>query len=132
MSDYYLFPKKNRIVINHKGNRSAEKILLHELDHAVRKGILKDGGTAYFAEAISGIDEKSLEKIASTYENVESDVTQLELMLDEAKAYFAETVFANKNVLESMQYEDGIIINLYLQFPQPIAIAFIRAKFQLN
>lgn len=101
-ADAFWDPGKNRIVVNPEAKRSAEKILLHELDHAVRSGIRKDGGTQVFAEAIFGIDTEAAQKITARYKNVKSEVSQAELIWDEANAYFAETFFANKNVLESL------------------------------
>lgn len=101
-ADAFWDPGKNRIVVNPEAKRSAEKILLHELDHAVRTGIRKDGGTQVFAEAIFGIDAEAAEKITARYKNVKSEVSQAELIFDEANAYFAETFFANKNVLASL------------------------------
>ena len=101
-ADAFWDPGKNRIVVNPEAKRSAEKILLHELDHAVRSGIRKDGGTQVFAEAIFGIDTEAAEKITARYKNVKSDVSKAELIFDEANAYFAETFFANKNVLASL------------------------------
>lgn len=101
-ADAFWDPGKNRIVVNPEAKRSAEKILLHELDHAVRSGIRKDGGTQVFAEAIFGIDTEAAQKITARYKNVKSEVSQAELIWDEANAYFAETFFANKNVLASL------------------------------
>ena len=101
-ADAFWDPGKNRIVVNPEAKRSAEKILLHELDHAVRSGIRKDGGTQVFAEAIFGIDTEAAQKITARYKNVKSEVSQTELIWDEANAYFAETFFANKNVLASL------------------------------
>lgn len=101
-ADGFYDPAKNRIVVNPEGTRSAESLLLHELDHAVRSGIRKDGGTKMFAEAVFGIGDEAAQKITARYKNVESDVSKTELIWDEANAYFAETFFANKGVLESL------------------------------
>jgi hypothetical protein len=101
-ADGFYDPSKNRIVVNPEAKRSAEKILLHELDHAVRTGIRKDGGTEVFADAVFGISDEDAQKITARYKNIKSDVSKTELIFDEANAYFAETFFANKNVLESL------------------------------
>ena len=101
-ADAFYDPKKNRIVVNPEATRSAEKILLHELDHAIRTGIRKDGGTKLFADALFGISDEAMEKITARYKDMESDVSTDELIADEANAYFAETVFADKKVLESL------------------------------
>lgn len=101
-ADAFYDPKKNRIVVNPEATRSAEKILLHELDHAIRTGIRKDGGTKLFADALFGISDEAMEKITARYKDMESDVSTDELIADEANAYFAETVFADKKVLEQL------------------------------
>lgn len=101
-ADAFYDPKKNRIVVNPEATRSAEKILLHELDHAIRTGIRKDGGTKLFADALFGISDEAMEKITERYKDMESDVSTNELIADEANAYFAETVFADKKVLEQL------------------------------
>lgn len=101
-ADGFYDPAKNRIVVNPEGTRSAESLLLHELDHAVRSGIRKDGGTKMFTEAVFSIPDEAAQKITARYKNVESDVSKTELIWDEANAYFAETFFANKGVLESL------------------------------
>lgn len=101
-ADAFYDPKKNRIVVNPEATRSAEKILIHELDHAIRTGIRKDGGTKLFADALFGISDEAMEKITARYKDMESDVSTDELIADEANAYFAETVFADKKVLEQL------------------------------
>ena len=101
-ADAFYDPKKNRIVVNPEATRSAEKILLHELDHAIRTGIRKDGGTKLFADALFGISDEAMEKITARYKDMESDVSTDEIIADEANAYFAETVFADKKVLEQL------------------------------
>lgn len=115
-ADGFWDPAKRRIVVNPDGKRSAEKLLLHELDHAVRSGIRKDGGTEIFADAVFGISTEDAQKITARYKNVESDVPKTELIFDEANAYFAETFFANKGVLESLSAKVPSIKERILSF----------------
>ena len=103
-ADGFYDPKKNRIVVNPNSKRTSERLLIHELDHAIRQYLGSDGKrhSTIFRQALDGVSKEVRDKIKVAYQNVESSTSHLELIMDEINAYYAEDVLQNSHVLERL------------------------------
>ena len=103
--------QKNRITVNPESKKSAESILIHELDHAVRNYFGKDGQrmSKVFNRALAETDKTTQEKILENSEEV-AKPGQLEAVFkDEVNAYYAERMLTNRQTLEKLsEAEPGI------------------------
>ena len=111
-SDGALDIKNNRIVINPNAkSRSVEKILIHELTHAIyvdpKKGLLLAKGRKLMTRS-------ERDRITSRYVSV--GITADEVLLDEINAHFAEETLSNKNILERLVREKPSIKDRILNF----------------
>ena len=112
-ADGYYDADRNRIVVNPEGTRSAEKLLLHELDHAIRLAYGKDGRAALVKEAYLGISPEEAQKITAKYRKIGADTATI---LDEANAYFAETALADAGVLERLWQKEKTLGEKIVEF----------------
>lgn len=111
-------PHGNRIVVNPESKNTQEKILLHELDHAIRAYKGKDGKIHYrsYRKALENVPEEITKKIAFTYRNVKTNTSKVELFMDETNAYFAENALSNKNILQYLVKEEPKLTERILSF----------------
>lgn len=112
-ADGFYDPEKNRIVVNPDGTRSAEKLLLHELDHAIRLAYGKDGRAALVEEAYLGLSPEEAQKITAKYKKIGADSATI---LDEANAYFAETALTDAGVLEKLIRKEKTLGERIIEF----------------
>ncbi len=96
-SDGYYDAKNNRIVVNPNTKRTHEALLLHELDHAIRK--TPDGGTI-IEQGVKNMSKEEKEAIINRYRNAGRGGS-VEL-IEEINAHYAEGVLTNKNLLEKL------------------------------
>lgn len=96
-SDGYYDPNNNRIVVNPETKRTHEALLLHELDHAIRK--TPDGGTI-IEQGVKNMSKEEKEAIINRYRNAGRGGS-VEL-IEEINAHYAEGVLTNKNLLEKL------------------------------
>ena len=103
-ADGFYDPKTNRIVVNPDSKRTHERLLIHELDHAIRQFLGADGvrHAKVFRQALEGVSPEIAQRIARAYSGVDSSVSKLELAMDETNAYFAEEVLSNRHTLEKL------------------------------
>ena len=103
-ADGFYDPKTNRIVVNPDSKRTHERLLIHELDHAIRQFLGADGvrHAKVFRQALEGVSPEVAQRIARAYSGVDSSVSKLELAMDETNAYFAEEVLSNRHTLEKL------------------------------
>lgn len=103
-ADGFYDPKTNRIVVNPDSKRTHERLLLHELDHAIRQFLGADGvrHAKVFRKALEGVSPEIAQRIAQAYKGVDSSVSNLELTMDETNAYYAEEVLSNRHTLEKL------------------------------
>ena len=102
----YYDPHAERIVVNPK-KQSGDDILIHELDHALRKTV--KGGkvtTKIYERAIKATSEDTYKRILDKY-GLESrdDMTEAEraeVAADEANAYFAQNALGNKDIMKHL------------------------------
>ncbi len=87
---------QNRIIINPEGSRSIHDVMIHELDHAIRKGS-KGRTTVYMREVFKHLSESERNKIIGAYKGVKTD-NKILLYGDEFNAYFAEKVLKNRDL----------------------------------
>ncbi len=111
--------EKNRFVVNPNSKRGAERILIHELDHAIRQYLGKDGkvhAVIPYKEALKRVSPEIQEKIIAAYADQDTDVSRTELYLDEISAYHAEDILGNKNVLEKLLEVEPTLKDKILNF----------------
>ena len=96
-SDGYYDPNNNRIVVNPETKRTHEALLLHELDHAIRK--TPDGGTI-IEQGVKNMSKEEKEAIINRYRNAGRGGS-VEL-IEEINAHYAEGILTNKNLLEKL------------------------------
>lgn len=103
-ADGFYDPKTNRIVVNPDSKRTHERLLIHELDHAIRQFLGTDGvrHAKVFRQALEGVSPEVAQRITQAYSGVDSSVSQAELVADETNAYFAEEVLSNRHTLEKL------------------------------
>lgn len=103
-ADGFYDPKTNRIVVNPDSKRTHERLLIHELDHAIRQFLGADDvrHAKVFRQALEGVSPEVAQRIAQAYSGVDSSVSKLELAMDETNAYYAEEVLSNRHTLEKL------------------------------
>lgn len=109
---------KNRIVVNPEGKKTAEKLLIHELDHAIRKYFDSEGKSAariYF-DAIEGVDQATRDKILGAYKKTAKPGEVAAVVMDETNAYYAEQVLGNKYTLEKLLEAEPTLKDKILSF----------------
>lgn len=117
-ADGFYEASKNRIVINPEGKRTAEKLLIHELDHAIRKSFDADGkpATKIYLEAIEGVDQATRDKILKAYKKTATPGDVAATVMDETNAYYAEQVLGNKYTMEKLLEAEPTLKDKILSF----------------
>ena len=117
-ADGFYEASKNRIVINPEGKRTAEKLLIHELDHAIRKYVDKTGkqSTRIYFDAIEGVDQATRDKILGAYKKTAKPGEVAAVVMDETNAYYAEQVLGNKYTLEKLLEAEPTLKDKILSF----------------
>lgn len=117
-ADGFYEASQNRIVVNPDGKRSAERLIIHELDHAIRKFFDKKGkkATRIYFEAIQGVSPEVREKIAKEYKKTAKPGEAAAQVLDETNAYYAEQVLGNKYTLEKLLEAEPTLKDKILSF----------------
>ena len=117
-ADGFYEASKNRIVINPEGKRTAERLLIHELDHAIRKYIDSEGkqATRIYFEAIEGVDQATRDKILKAYKKTATPGDVAATVMDETNAYYAEQVLGNKYTLEKLLEAEPTLKDKILSF----------------
>lgn len=112
VADGFYEADKNRIVVNPNGKRTAEKLLIHELDHAItedtgnnRKKVVEMYQTA--------IDNTNVDTQKAIAENYDKDLLTT---IDETNAYYAEQVLGNKYTLEKLLEAEPTLKDKILSF----------------
>ena len=98
-SNGYYDEARNVIVANPDATNGIDRVLIHELDHAIRTSEPKRGkaGKAKtFSEAIRGVAEDVKANIKATYGK------DVETIKDEINAYYAETVLSAEATVERL------------------------------
>lgn len=98
-SNGYYDDVRNVIVANPNATNGVGRVLIHELDHAIRTSEPKRGkaGKAKtFSEAIKGVAEETKAQIKTAYGK------DVETINDETNAYYAETVLSAEATVERL------------------------------
>lgn len=102
----YYDPHAERIVANPK-KQSGDDVLIHELDHALRKTV--KGGkvtTKIYERAIKATSEDTYKRIIDKYDlKSRDDMTEAEraeIAVDEANAYYAQNALGNKDIVKHL------------------------------
>lgn len=117
-ADGFYEAESNRIVVNPEGKRSYERLLIHELDHAIRRYLGEDDKvhTTVFKGAIEGVSSEEREKILKTYKSVAASEGRAATVMDETNAYYAEQVLTNRNTLERLIEAEPSLKDKFLSF----------------
>jgi hypothetical protein len=109
-ADGFYSPETNEIVVNPEGKRSAAKLLMHELSHALYKD-------RRFAEVIDGevkhMDEKRKKEVRELYEKAGRAKAEIS---EELSVHHAEDVVANRDNLARMMKEEPTLGDKILSF----------------
>ena len=116
----YYDPHSERIVAN-PNKQSGDDILIHELDHALRKTV--KGGkvtTKIYERAIKATSEDTYKRIIDKYGlKSRDDMTEAEraaIAADEANAYFAQNALGNKDIMKHLLSEKPSLKERILDF----------------
>lgn len=114
----YYDPDTNKIVVNPDTKKKHTALLIHELSHATRAYLGKDNKIHYIFDdkAYMKLSEDMQKRIAEYYADQDTDVSKAELMLDEATAYYAETLFGTERAIELMLGEKPTLKEKILSF----------------
>lgn len=86
--------------------QSSDDILIHELDHAIRKTVGKDGAvtTKQYNDAILAVSDDVRQEIAKTYTEKRriSAIEKVEIANDEVEAYYAQTALGGKDIIRHL------------------------------
>lgn len=117
-ADGFYEAAKNRIVVNPEGKRTAERLLIHELDHAIRKYFDSEGkpATRIYLDAIEGVDQATRDRITEAYKKTAKPGEVAATIMDETNAYYAEQVLGNKYTLEKLIEADPTLKDKILSF----------------
>ena len=109
-SDGFYDPKSNTIVVNPEGKRSAGKLLMHELSHALYS---YKKYRAVLDKATRRMDEARAERIAKSYRDAGETA---EVISEELAVHHAEDVLGSKANLERVVEEEPNIKSKILSF----------------
>ena len=117
-ADGFYEAAKNRIVVNPEGKRTAERLLIHELDHAIRKYFDSEGkpATRIYLDAIEGVDQATRDEITKAYKKTAKPGEAAATIMDETNAYYAEQVLGNKYTLEKLLEAEPTLKDKILSF----------------
>lgn len=102
---------QKRIVVNPQGKRTADRLLLHEMTHAIYNS---EDGVLTVAEGLETMTDAEKETIRKRYAAVgQSGAVQVS---DEINAHFAEQTLSNKNILERLVQKRQTLKNKILGF----------------
>ena len=124
----YYDPKANKIVVNPKSEKKQELILIHELDHAVRKLVDLGGNvhTLAYEGAEKGLSKKTWEQIKADYADQNVDVSREELLADEASAYYTEAILGGKVTVDMLLEDNSTLKKKILNFFSSAARAYSK------
>ena len=113
-----LHPEGNRIVVNPEAKKKHASLLIHELSHAIRSYIGKDGKrhAVPMIDDPDKISDDMWERIEGYYADQEISVERAELMADEASAYYAEQMLGTDAAIELLIGEKPTLQQKILSF----------------
>ncbi len=117
-ADGFYDPKTNRIVVNPDSKRTHERLLIHELEHAILKD---EGGRNLIETAFKNMDSETRNRIVSRYGDFYRgsglDAAQrIDIMNDEISAHYAEEILSNRNTLEKLVEAEPTLKDKILSF----------------
>ena len=121
----YYDPKGNKIVVNPKTAKKQELILIHELDHALRKFVASDKvHTIAYKNADKRLSQKTRDMIEREYSDQDADVSREELFADEASAYYSEAILGGKVTVDMLLGKETTLKQKILSFFTSAARAY--------
>ena len=93
-------------------------MLIHELDHAIRKYFDSEGkpATRIYLDAIEGVDQATRDRITEAYKKTAKPGEAAATVMDETNAYYAEQVLGNKYTLEKLLEAEPTLKDKILSF----------------
>ena len=121
----YYDPKGNKIVVNPKTTKKHELLLIHELDHALRKFVAGDKvHTIAYKNADKRLSQKTRDMIEQEYSDQDADVSREELFADEASAYYSEAILGGKVTVDMLLGKETTLKQKILSFFTSAARAY--------
>ena len=121
----YYDPKGNKIVVNPKTTKKQELILIHELDHALRKFVAGDEvHTIVYKNADKKLSQKTRDMIEQEYSDQDTDVSREELFADESSAYYSEAILGGKVTVDMLLGKETTLKQKILSFFAEAARAY--------
>ena len=121
----YYDPKGNKIVVNPKTTKKQELLLIHELDHALRKFVAGDKvHTIAYKNADKRLSQKTRDMIEQEYSDQDADVSREELFADEASAYYSEAILGGKVTVDMLLGKETTLKQKILSFFTSAARAY--------
>ena len=93
---------KNQITVNPEGKRSAERLLIHELAHAIFK---TTDGAIIAVRGVKNLTQEEKDRITQNYAKLHKNLTEGEISIkitDEQNAHYAEGMLADRAILERL------------------------------
>ena len=110
-ADGFYDPSTNEICVNPNGKRSADKLLIHELAHAIYGG---EKGMRLARRNVKNLSAEEKKAISDRYAEVER-TDEIEL-LDEYNAHYAEGILGNAETLERLLDDAPTVKDRILDF----------------
>ena len=110
-ADGFYDPATNEICVNPNGKRSADKLLIHELAHAIYGG---EKGMRLAKRNVKNLSAEEKKAISDRYAEVER-TDEIEL-LDEYNAHYAEGILGNAETLERLLDDAPTVKDRILDF----------------
>lgn len=115
-ADGFYQRSQNRIVVNPKGSRSAERLLIHELTHAIFK---TPSGTIILMNGVKNLSQDEKDRITKNYSKLHKNSSGGEISLkimDEQNAAYAEGVLSDRAILEKLVSDKPKLKDMILDF----------------
>lgn len=115
-ADGFYHRGKNRIIVNPEGTRSADRLLIHELAHAIYKA--KDGALIA-AVGVENLSDAEKQRITESYAAIHKDASSGEFTLkiiDEQNAHYAEGMLSDRQILERLVEDKPTLKDKILEF----------------
>ena len=106
-ADGFYDPKTNEIVVNPEGKRSAARLILHELSHALYSGKY----AKVLDKAVKHMDEERGKEVAERYSGFGAEVIS-----EEISVHHAEDVLGNERNLDRLLRDEPTIVDKILSF----------------
>ena len=107
---------KNRITVNPEGTRSAKRLLIHELAHAIFK---TTDGAIIAVKGVKNLTKDEKDRITKHYAKLHKNLTESQIsikIMDEQNAHYAEGMLSDRAILERLVADKPTLKDRILNF----------------